>query len=194
MIDKFQFDEEVIEMQRLIFLLILVVLLISGCAFSSNDDLTSHTTLNADEILITEDDYMYEALITKFMDADPNTLTQKQLTVATLITFDAEMMNGGLCQFFINDYSGYAQHVSNALAEVGAVELQNHYISFITQNGIDVSQMDSFRIASIQDYVKQFERFPYEAFDTTFSEIYQNENLCDLLLSYVRLHEDEILD
>ena len=181
-------------MQRLIFLLILVVLLISGCAFSSNDDLTSHTTLNADEILITEDDYMYEALITKFMDADPNTLTQKQLTVATLITFDAEMMNGGLCQFFINDYSGYAQHVSNALAEVGAVELQNHYISFITQNGIDVSQMDSFRIASIQDYVKQFERFPYEAFDTTFSEIYQNENLCDLLLSYVRLHEDEILD
>ena len=181
-------------MQRLIFLLVLVVLLISGCAFSSNDDLTSHTTLNADEILITEDDYMYDALIAKFIDADPNTLTQKQLTVAILITFDAEMMNGGLCQFFINDYSGYAQHVSNALAEVGAVELQNHYISFITQNGIDVSQMDSFRISSIQDYVKQFERFPYEAFDTTFSEIYQKENLCDLLLSYVRLHEDEILD
>ena len=180
-------------MQKLILLLSLVALLMSGCAFPSNDDLTGHTTLNIDEILIT-DNYMYDTLITKFMDADPNTLNQKQLTVATLITFDTEMMNGGLCQFFINDYSGYAQHVGNALDEVGAIELQKHYISFIAQNGIDISQMDSFHIESIQDYVKQFERFPYEAFDVTFAEIYQKENLCDLLLSYVRLHKDEILD
>ena len=72
--------------------------------------------------------------------------------------------------------------------------MQKHYSSFVTQNEIDVSQMDSFRIGSVQDYVKQFESYPYEEFDNTFSEIYQKENLADLLLSFVRLHEEEILN
>ena len=137
---------------------------------------------------------MYDALITRFMGADPNGLNQKQLTVAALVNFDAEMMNGGLCQFFVNDHNGYAQHVSDALGEVGATEMQEHYSRFVSQNEIDITQMDSFRIVSVQDYLEQFARFPYEAFDNTFSEIYQKENLGELLLSYARLHGDEILN
>ena len=137
---------------------------------------------------------MYDALILRFMDAKLNTLNQKQRTVAVLITFDAEMMNGGLCQFFANDYNGYAQYVSDALGEVGAIELQEHYSSFVSQNEIDVTQMDSFHFVSIQDYLNQLERLPYEAFDNTFYEISQRENLGNLLISYVRLHGDEILD
>ena len=156
----------------------------------SNDDLT----LNADEMLTPEGNDTYHALIIRFMDADPNTLNEKQLTVAALITFDAEMMNGGLCQFFANDYNGYAQCISEALGEIGAIEMQKHYSAFVNQNEIDVTQMDSFRIASIPDYLKQYERFPYEAFDITFSEIYKKENLGDLLLAYVRLHANEILN
>ena len=181
-------------MKKLILLFVLAALLMSGCMFSFNDDLSNYTTLNADEILAMEDNDMYDALITRFMDAEPNTLNQKQLTVAALITFDAEMMNGGLCQFFANDYNGYAQYISDTLGEVGAIEMQKHYSAFVNQNEIDVTQMDSFRIVSIQDYLKQYERFPYESFDTIFSEIYQKENLGDLLLAYVRLHGDEILN
>ena len=186
-------DLRCIRMKKLILLLLLSALTISGCVFSSNDDFSNDATLNTDEILTMEDNEMYDALITRFMDAEPNALNQKQLTVAALITFDSEMMNGGLCQFFVNDYSGYAQHISDALREVGAIEMQKHYSSFVNQNVIDVTQMDSFRIVSIQDYLKQFERFPYESFDNTFSEIYQKENLGELLLAYVRLHGDEIL-
>ena len=62
----------------------------------------------------------------------------------------------------------------------------------LPQNGIDVTQMDSFRIMGIFDYLEQYERFPYEAFDNTFSEIYQKEKLGDLLLAYARLYADEI--
>ena len=150
-------------------------------------------TQNADEILTMEDHEMYDTLITRFMGAEPKALNQKQLTVAALITFDAEMMNGGLCQFFANDYSGYAQYISDALGEVGAIEMQEHYLSFVTQNEIDVTQMDSFRIVSIQDYLTQYARYPYQSFDNTFSEIYPKENLGSLLLAYVCLHGDEIL-
>lgn len=181
-------------MKKLILMVVLAALVMSGCAHSSIDESSGDSTLSSEEIRIMEDLEMYDALIMRFMDADPNTLNQKQLTVAALITFDAEMMNGGLCQFFVNDYSGYAQYVSGALEEVGAVEMQKHYSSFVNQNEIDVTQMDSFRIASVQDYAKQFENYPYEEFDNTFSEIYQKENLGDLLLSFVRLHADEILD
>ena len=181
-------------MKKLMLLLLLIVLMMSGCVFSFNDDLTNDATQNADEILTMEDNEMYDALITRFMDAEPKALNQKQLTVAALITFDAEMMNGGLCQFFANDYSGYAQYISDALGEVGAIEMQEHYSSFVTQNEIDVTQMDSFRIVSVQDYLTQHARFPYQSFDNTFSEIYQKENLGGLLLAYVRLHGDEILN
>ena len=174
--------------------LVLVALLICESMFSSDDVLLNTTTLNADEVLMMENSDIYDALITRFMYAEPNTLNQKQLTVATLITFDAEMMNGGLCQFFVNDYNGYAEYVLDALGEVGAIEMQEHYSTFVSQNEIDVTQMDSFRIESNHDYMKQFDRFPYEAFDNTFSEIYQRENLANLLLFYVRIHRDEIFD
>ena len=180
-------------MKKFILLLISAALLMSGCTFSSNDVSSNDTTPNTDEILTTENNDMYDTLVTRFMDTNPNTLDQKQLTVAALITFDAEMMNGGLCQFFTNDYYGYAQYVGDALTEVGALEMQKHYSSFLSQNKIDVTKMDSFRILSIEDYLKQLKRFPYEAFEQTFSEIYEKENLGDILITYVQRYEDEIL-
>ena len=180
-------------MRWLAILFVLVAFLLSGYMSSSRNDFSSGATSNAEEILAMEDQKMYEALIARFMYAEPAALNQKQLTVAVLITFDAEMMNGGLCQFFVNDYIGYAQYTSDALEEVCALEMQKHYSNFINHNKIDVTQMDSFRMASISDYLKQYERFPYESFDNTFMEIYQSENLRGLLLDYVRLHRDEIL-
>ena len=185
------FKGDVIKVKKLVLLMVLSILLMSGCRFSLNDDISTQATSNAKEILAMEDNDMYDALMTRFMDAD---LNQKQLTVATLINFESEMMGGGLCQFFTNDYPGYAQYVSNALKEIGATEMEAHYTTFITQNGIDVTQMDSFRIMGIFDYLEQYERFPYEAFDNTFSEIYHNENLSAMLLAYVRLYANEILD
>ena len=172
----------------------MAALMMSGCAFSSNDSLANEATLNSEDVFSMDNSDMYDALITRFMDADPNALNQKQLTVVALITYDAEMMNGGLCQFFVNDYNGYAQYISDALREVGATEMQKLYATFVSQHEIDVTQMDSFRIVSVQDYLKQCERFPYESFDSDFSEIYQKENLEDLSLAYVRLHGDEILN
>ncbi len=181
-------------MRKLIIPLVLIMLLMSGCMISYNDSITNSAKPNADDILAMKDIDMYDAMITRFMFAEPDTLNRKQLTVAALITFDAEMMNGGLCQFFANDHNGYAQYISDALGEVGATEMQEHYSAFINQNEIDVTQMDSFRIRSVKDYLEQYERFPYESFDNTFSEIYLKENVGDLLLAYVRLHGDEILN
>ena len=181
-------------MRRITAILILAVLLMNGCAAFPNDVFAGYPAMDAAEMFATEELSMHDTLIIRFMDADPGALNQKQLTVAALITFDEEMMNGGLCQFFVNDHYGYAQYVSDALEEVGATELQAHYDGFLGENKIDVTQMDSFRIANILDYAKQYSRFPYEAFDDTFAEIYQREHLANKVLSYVQLHEDEVLN
>lgn len=141
--------------RHILLVVVLAALLMNGCTPSSNDESSVDSTLSSEEMRIKEDLDMYDALIMRFMDADSNTLNEKQLTVAALITFDAEMMNGGLCQFFVNDYSGYAQYVSDALGDVGAVEMQKHYSSFVSQNGkyfgftgaewVEVAEIDSTR-------------------------------------------------
>lgn len=86
-------------MKKLMILFVLAALLMSGCAHSTIDETSVDSTLSSEELRIKEDLEMYDSLIMRFMDADPNALNEKQLTVAALITFDAEMMNGGLCQF-----------------------------------------------------------------------------------------------
>ena len=176
-------------MKKHIILLILIALLLNGCTQATND-----MPRSAEQIAAMEDTEMYDTLITRFMDTEPNALNLQQLTVAALVTFDAEMMNGGLCQFFANDYSGYAPYIIDALDEIGAIQIQAHYSSFIAENKIDVTQMEDFRIASVQDYINQYERFPYEAFDNRFYELYQQENLYERLLAYARNHADSIFD
>jgi hypothetical protein len=181
-------------MRKIIVLLVLFVFLLTGCVFPFHSYVSYYDTLTASEILTMDDDDLYQALIMVYLDSDPEVLRHEQRMAATLINFDAEMMNGGLCQFFVNDHTVFAQYVVDALNEVGAVEMQSHYTSFISQNGIDVTDRASFRIGSQKDYEECYARFPYDAFDQTFSEIYQEENLRDLLISYVRLHSDEIFD
>ena len=84
-------------MKGLVLLVVLAALLMNGCTHSSYDESSVDSTLSSEEMRIKEDLDMYDALIMRFMDAAPNTLNEKQLTVAALITFDAVMMNGGLC-------------------------------------------------------------------------------------------------
>ena len=135
-------------MKRLILLVVLAALLMNGCTPSLSDESSVNGTLSSEEMRIKEDLDMYDALIMRFMDADPNALNEKQLTVAALITFDAEMMNGGLCQFFANDYNGYAQHISDALGAVGAIEIKIHKYDLLENRILFVRLEDDDRFPS----------------------------------------------
>lgn len=104
------------------------------------------------------------------------------------------MLNGGLHQFFFNDHMGYAPHVSDALGKIGAAEMQKHYADFVSQNKLNLTRRDSFYTESDQDYIEQHERYPIDAFDNTFYELYLKEDLGSLVISYVRNHRYEVLD
>lgn len=176
-----------------ICLALLMAFLLSGCGQLAAKLQPSEAPVSTEAVDTLEDDKLYEALLMRFMGANPRTLNPRQLTVASIITFEAEMMNGGLCQFFVNDYSGLAQHVAAALAELEATQLQALYTGFLSDNKIDVTQMDSFRISSIEDYEAKMEEYPYDPFDEAFYELYQTENLYERLIAFVRSHSEEIL-
>jgi hypothetical protein len=106
-------------------------------------------------------------------------------TVFVLHTFDMEVQNGGLCQFFVNSSRCAAPYVSEALAAVGAEDHRKLFDEFIAANHINVNDLDSFRVSSVRGFRKQTKRFDFDAFDDRYYEL---DALEEPLANYIRAH------
>ena len=116
------------------------------------------------------------------------TLSHAEQVFYVTSLYEMEVLNGGLCQYFVNSSRETAPQLSEALAEIGAVEHQALFDRFIQENEIDVFDLSSFKIAKLKDYQAQAERYPFEAFDNAFMEL---KPIQDILPSYVRIKLDE---
>ena len=117
-------------------------------------------------------------------------LTDEQKFVYSLNKFEAEVNNGGLCQFFVNSSSECAPYISDALAAVGAIGLKTLFDNFIIENNIDVNDLSSFKISNIDEYEAQTERFDFDGFDDKF---YEDENLHQQIIDYARKHVEQLI-
>ena len=102
--------------------------------------------------------------------------------------YEAEVNNGGLCQFFVNSSREVAPLLSECLKTIGADEHKKLYDSFISDNGIDVNDLSSFMIDDAAEFEAQTERYPFEDFDNAFYEL---DPIQDLLIPYIREHISE---
>lgn len=109
-------------------------------------------------------------------------------TVYIVNTFDAEVQNGGLCQFFVNSSRCLAPYVSEALAAIGADAHKKLYDDFIATNHIDVTDLDSFIVTGVRGYKKQTKRYDFDAFDDRYYEL---EDLQDTIANYIRANITE---
>lgn len=116
-------------------------------------------------------------------DMKSSLINEEQKLVYSLIRLDAEVNNGGLCQFFVNSSSECAPYVSRALEAVGAKELKSLYDSFIADNNIDVNDLSSFKITRVSDYEAQTKRYDFDSFDEKF---YRYEALREQIADYAR--------
>ena len=96
-----------------------------------------------------------------------------------------EVNNGGLCRFFVNPSAEIAPYVSKYLGVIGANEHKELYDSFISDNGIDVSDLSSFIIDDVTEFKAQTERYPFNDFDNAFYEL---KPIQDHLIPYIREH------
>lgn len=109
-------------------------------------------------------------------------MTQAQRVFYILSIYDMEMQCGGLCQFFVNCSPSLPPYVEQCLETVGADEHKELFIGFVTENQIDLSDLDSFVIYDLDDYAAQTERYDYEAFDMSYYEL---PPLFDYLVEYI---------
>lgn len=95
-------------------------------------------------------------------------LNDKQKIAVVLSCFDSEVMNGGLCQFFINDTRLYAPYVAEYLKTVGAIEVSDRFQDFVSKNNIDLNDLSSFKCKTLEQVTDQYKRYPFDDFDNFY--------------------------
>ncbi len=143
--------------------------------------------MGAEEILKLNDFDFYDAVEclcdAAVYDINDSGLTQEQRYVHTLIRLEAEVNNGGLCQFFVNSSKECAPFVRDALNEIGATQLSDYFIKFVNENNIDVNDLSRFNIQSVDEFAALSESCDFDKFDDRF---YEDEDLHQQILDYAR--------
>ena len=156
-----------------------------------------HAQLHGEDLLVLSNEELFEAVYAQNMaiceeagetEDETALFTGARRTVFVLNIFDAEVQNGGLCQFFVNSSRIAAPYVSKALAAVGAEEHRKLFDTFIETNHIDVRDLDSFRIFGIRGFKRQHKRYDFDAFDDRYYEL---DPLEDPVANYIRANITE---
>lgn len=154
-------------------------------------------SMSIEDILTLDDDTLYDAIdcvcedaIDSVADITAPELSDAQRFVYSLIRFEAEVNNGGLCQFFVNSSSECAPYISAAMQAINATELKNLFDNFIAENKIDVNDLSSFKIDSLEQYEEQAERFDFDSFDGKFYESY---DFHQQIIDYARKNIEQII-
>lgn len=156
-----------------------------------------HRQLHGEELLLLSDDDLFETVYFQNLDIagsaededqELEQFTGARKTVYVLSVFDAEVQNGGLCQFFVNSSRAIAPYVNEALKIVNADEHLALFKQFITANNLDVSDLDSFKVFSKRGYIKQTKRFDFDSFDDQYYEL---TPLQDYIVAYIKANISE---
>lgn len=165
------------------------------------EKIAAYQSMSAEEFQALPDDELYDAAIARiekvvdaFGDEDEDiqkglkTMPIVQRVVYTVDYLEREVNNGGLCQFFVNSSRNFAPYVSESLDAIIATMHKELFDDFIEDNHIDVHDLTSFIIYDVDEFEKQWERYPFDAFDEKFYEYGVFE---DALLAYIKAHIDE---
>ena len=171
-------DESTICILTVVFIIVIVKLIINNIkSFRKNGVLKlSSEQLEYNDIL----DYITELCI-NFDDSNREKYTNQQLVVISTMEYYDEMMNGGMCQFFTNSSRIFTPILSVSLEEVNAIEHKNHFDNFIKQNKINIDNLNSFEFEDVDEFIGQYDRYPFKDFDGQFYDIDRTEKLCELI-------------
>ena len=150
-----------------------------------------YRTMSTEELAQLPDCELYGAVFSRIEDKmnyddqaqSYSVFSQPQKIVYALHILEAEVNNGGLCQFFVNSSRMFAPYISEYLGIIGAEEHQQLFDHFIHSNGIDVNELSSFRIQRIADFEMQTQRYPFDEYDDAF---YALPSLEEPLTAYIK--------
>jgi hypothetical protein len=123
-------------------------------------------------------------------DAQFESLPEPAQALYILAILDMEVQNGGLCQFFVNCGSAYATRVSESLRTVGLEPMRILYETFLSDNRIDPSDLNSYHFDTPDDIAEQYERHPYDDFDDAYMELWVKLDFNKVMLQYADAHPE----
>ncbi len=146
-----------------------------------------------EELVKLDDHDLYEAIGARLLskiDVDKNyeisfsSLNEYEQTFWVVYDFDAEVLNGGLCQYFGNSQGRDFNRIVDDLNKIGADDYASLYSDFIKENKIDAEE---FKNGWKEDWETSYNKYPYESFDDAFGKLYMEEKALDSYLAeYVR--------
>lgn len=114
-------------------------------------------------------------------------LNEEQRIFYAINCLEMEVYNGGLCQFFVNSSGMFAPLVSEYMEIIGATEHKKLYDTFLEKHHIDVSDLSSFDCESVDLFQSQYERYPFDEYDSAFCDL---EPLQNFLTAFIKEHID----
>lgn len=160
--------------------------------------LERYKEMTVEELSLLSDEELYEAVFARTEaisarfenEADAKeAMNPSERKFFALYMYEAEVNNGGLCQFFVNSSRVYAAEISECLGEVGAAEHKSLYDGFIKKTGIDVRELSFFDIEKAEEFEEKAEAYPFDEFDDKFYEL---PSLSDCLTRFARAHLAEL--
>ena len=155
-----------------------------------------YRTMTPEQLSQLSDDQLLEALYFRLLaQAEQSndytrSLNREQQLIYCAQWFQAELEDGGLCQFFVNSSRQIAPRMDEVLGELGAEEHRRLYEGFIRENGIDVNDLSSFRVRDNDAYLALTQKYPFDAFDDAYFAL---EPLNTYLIAFVRANLDKLV-
>lgn len=154
------------------------------------DEVLDNVTLKASEIISRDETDnivcdLYDVICQKCENGDKiNELNGIERAFYLCQTFEVEMNNGGMNQFYRNSYGNYANETVEALMEIGAdlTALILDKGNSIFRNGVVPENLEE-RIFQIQDFDYEDVLWLFDELDKEFDDY--NDQLDELSLSYV---------
>lgn len=156
-----------------------------------------YVAMSTEELAQVDDDELIfaamaraENIVCEFEDLHDglNALNDSQRILYALNTFDMEVNNGGICQFFVNSSRAAAPFISEYMEVIDAKEHQKTFDDFIAKYEIDLNDLSSFDSDTAEEFSEQYERYPFDEYDDAF---YEMEPLETYLIPYIKANIDK---
>ncbi len=167
------------------------IFILTSCGLILKKNIHGEDLLKLSDGRLYETVYLQNINLVETYDDEATALSQisdAQRTVYILNTFDMEIQNGGLCQFFVNSSRELAPYVDECLKTVSAEDQRVLFSEFVDVNQIDLGNLESFEISNVLEFQAQTQRYDFDSFDKDYMKL---TPLKDYIVSYIKANINE---
>ena len=156
-----------------------------------------YIAMSIEELAQLNDEELFSAISARVDDAisteDDNTVAiesadKEKRVFYSAYWYEAEVNNGGLCQYFTNSSRATAPYLSETLEIIGAIKHKEHFDKFIDDNNIDVNDLSMFECEGVDEFEEKTKIFDFDEFDSKF---YEMGSIEEYLVKYARENIDK---